>query len=56
MRNFQKKRVWKNVMQSKPFLVILGIVALIFAWNVLGFWNKMEETKNNQKMVSICHH
>ena len=38
-------------MQSKPVLVLLGIVTLIFAWNVLGFWNKMEETRNNQKMV-----
>lgn len=38
-------------MQSKPILVLLGVITLIFAWNVLGFWNKMEETRNNQKMV-----
>jgi uncharacterized protein YpmB len=51
MRNFQRKRVWKNMMQSKPVLILLGIVILIFAWNVFLFWNKMEGTSKNKKMV-----
>lgn len=51
MRNFQKKGVWRNIMQSKPVLVLLGIVILFFAWSVLGFWNTMEETENNRQAV-----
>lgn len=38
-------------MQSKPVLILLGIVILIFAWSVLGFWNKMEQTSKNKKIV-----
>jgi hypothetical protein len=51
MRNFQQKRVWRNVIQSTPVLIILGIVLLFFAWSVLGFWNKMGETTRNKKMI-----
>jgi len=51
MRNFQKKRVWRNIMESKPVLIVLGIIILIFAWNVLRFWNKMGETAKNEKMA-----
>lgn len=38
-------------MQSKPVLIFLGILVLIFAWNVLNFWNKMEDTAKNKKIV-----
>jgi len=51
MRNFQKKRVWRNILQSRPVLVLLGAIILIFAWSVLGFWNKMEETGKNKQAV-----
>ena len=51
MRNLNKKGKWRNIVQSKPVLVLLGVVVLIFAWNVLSFWNKMEDTKNNKKLV-----
>ncbi|MFZ3011896.1 MAG: septum formation initiator family protein [Minisyncoccia bacterium] len=51
MRNFQKKRVWRNIMQSRPVLVFLGVIILVFAWNVLGFWNTMEETGKNKQAV-----
>jgi len=51
MRNFQRKRGWKNIMQSKPVLILLGILILIFTWNILGFWNKMEETSKNKKII-----
>ena len=51
MRNFKRQTVWKNVMQSKPVLILLGILILFFAWNVLVFWNKMQETEKNKKNV-----
>lgn len=51
MRNFQQKRGWKNIMQSKPVLILLGILILIFTWNILGFWNKMQETEKNKKIA-----
>ena len=51
MRNFQKKRNWGKIMQSKPVLILLGILVLFFAWNILGFWNKMRETAKNKKIA-----
>ena len=51
MRNFQQKRIWRNIVQSKPVLILLGILILFFAWNILGFWNRMEETSKNKKIV-----
>jgi len=51
MRNFQKKRVWRNIMQSKPVLILLGVVILVFAWSVLGFWSQMRETGRNKQIV-----
>lgn len=38
-------------MQSKPVLIFFGILILFFAWSVLGFWNKMQETEKNKKIV-----
>lgn len=38
-------------MQSKPVLVLLGIVIVIFAWSVLKFWNKMRETERNKEIA-----
>jgi len=51
MRNLENKRGWKNIVQSKPFLILFGIVILIFSWNVFGFCNKMQETSKNKKIV-----
>ncbi len=51
MRNFQRKGVWRNILQSKPILIFLGILILIFAWSVLGFWNKMGENNKSKKIA-----
>ena len=51
MRNLKQKRIWRNILQSKPVLIFLGILILVFSWSVLGFWNKMKETSNNKKIV-----
>src|SRR6185369_1185261 len=31
---------------------VLGVFILIFAWNILGFWNKMRETSRNEKIAA----
>ncbi len=49
--SFQKKRGWKNILQSKPVLAVLGILVLVFAWGVIGFMRKMQITAENKKIV-----
>ena len=50
MRNFQKKERFKRLMQSKPFLIFLGIVILVFIFSTFSFKSKMEETIKNRKI------
>ena len=51
MRNFQQKRGWRSLVESKPVLILLGIFILFFAWNILGFYRKMQETEKNKNIV-----
>lgn len=50
MRSFKRNRQW-NVLESKPVLVFLGIVVLVFGWNVLRFYYKSAETARNKEAV-----
>lgn len=51
MRNFQKKgKLWR-LMQSKVFLVFLGILVIAFVFNLFSLVSKMEETSRNRKIV-----
>lgn len=51
MRNFQKKgKLWR-LMQSKVFLVFLGILIIAFVFNLFSLVSKMEETSRNRKIV-----
>ncbi len=51
MVNFQRQRNGAQILQSKPVLIFFGIVILVFAWSVFGFWNKMQDTAQNKKIV-----
>jgi cell division protein FtsB len=51
MRNLQQKNGWRKILQSKPVLTVFGILILFFAYNILGFWNKMQETEKNKKTI-----
>ena len=51
MRNFQQKNVWRNMFESKPFLILFGIFLIFFAWSVWGLCNKMQDTEKNKKIV-----
>ena len=49
MRNFQQKRGWRNVIESWPVLIVLGILVLVFAWGVKDFTEKMLTTRTNKE-------
>ncbi|MFA6076853.1 MAG: septum formation initiator family protein [Candidatus Paceibacterota bacterium] len=51
MKNFQKKRGLRNIFHSKPVLIFLGILVLIFAWGVLGFMERTRMTIENRKIA-----
>ena len=50
MRNFQEKNKFKNFMQSKPILVILAFLVILFAWKIIGLTGKLQETYKNKKI------
>ncbi len=51
MRNFQQKRGWKEIIESWPVVIFLGILLLFFAWGVVGFMGKMSATKDNKEIA-----
>jgi cell division protein FtsB len=50
MRNFQQKRGFKYYMQSRPVLILLAIIVILFAWKILGLVNKLQETYKDKKI------
>lgn len=51
MRSFQKRGKLRQVMQSKLFLIFLGVVIIVFSFSIFSFMNKMEETVKNKKII-----
>lgn len=51
MRSFQKRRGWKEILESRPVLVFLGIVMLIFMFGIFRFVGKMQITVENRKII-----
>jgi len=51
MKSFQQKRGWKNIVQSRPVLVLLGVLVFIFAYGLVGFMGKMQVTIENRKIA-----
>lgn len=49
MRNFQKKKNMWSLLYSKPVLVFLGIILVLFTYNLLGLLGKMRETVKNKE-------
>ena len=50
MRKFQEKRNWRDIVQSRPILILLGIIVIAFTWNVYGILARMQETVKNRKI------
>lgn len=51
MRGFQEKKRWRNILQSKPVLILLAIFTLFLAWSVLGLWGKMSVTGKSKRLT-----
>ena len=51
MRNFQPKRGLRNIIHSWPVLALLGVLVVFFAFGVIGFFGKMQVTRENKKMA-----
>lgn len=51
MRNFQKKKSFKDVMQTKPALIFLAILVIVFAWSAIGLVGKAKETAKNKNIA-----
>ena len=52
MRSFQNGRgAWRNFIYSWPVLVFLGFLILVFAWGVIGFFGKMQTTRENREIA-----
>lgn len=51
MKNFQEKRRFRAILESRPILIFLFILTLVFAWSVFGFIGKAEEASKNKKIV-----
>ena len=51
MKSFQQKRGFRNIIHSRPVLVFLALLVLIFAWGVIGFMGKMQVTAENRKIA-----
>ena len=49
MFDFYEKRKVRNIMFSKPVLVLLGIVVLLFVYSVWGAYQKESETREKWK-------
>lgn len=51
MKSFQHKRGFRNIIQSKPVLVFLVIVVVIFIFGVFSFMGKMRVVIENKEIV-----
>jgi len=51
MKNFQKKNNFKYFLQSKPILFLFGILIVFFTWKMIGFFDKMQDTIKNKKII-----
>ncbi len=51
MKHFQEQNKFNRIMHSKLGLLLLGVVVLFFAWNVLKFVVKMQDTARNKHIA-----
>lgn len=53
MRNFQEKKGLKRFLQSKPVLILLFILVIVFTLNVISLMGKLKETEKNKKIQEV---
>jgi len=49
MRNLQGKSKLKRFFESWPVLIVLSFLMVFFTWQLFGFWNKLQDTKQNRQ-------
>ena len=50
MKKFQEKRKFREIVESKPALILFGIILIAFTWSVFGLMNRMQETAKNKRI------
>jgi cell division protein FtsB len=53
MAEFRKRKKVRNFLHSKPVLLVLATIAVVFAFNIVGIANKSIETKRNKNSAHI---
>ncbi|MEI8174466.1 MAG: septum formation initiator family protein [bacterium] len=51
MKSFQQKKGLRNILYSRPVLVLLIILIFLFSYFLFGFMGKMELTMENRKIA-----
>ena len=51
MRNFQKGGKFKYIIESRTFIIFLGIIVIFFLFNLFNFLGRMQETRKNRELV-----
>ncbi len=52
MRKFQEKKGKQGFMRSRPVLICLGLLILLFSWNIAVFIGKAVNTGRNKQMAA----
>lgn len=51
MKKFKENNKIRNILESWPSLFILTVIILIFGYNLVVFFGKMQDTQNNKEIV-----
>lgn len=51
MKNYQKKKDFRYLMQTKPMLILLFVLMVFFIWSVISFIGKRQETYKNKRIA-----
>jgi cell division protein FtsB len=51
MKDYQKNKNLKSFIYSRPVIILLFLLVLIFAYGVAGFWRRMQVTTENRVLA-----
>ncbi len=49
--NLQGKSKTRKLLESWPVLIFFAFLTFFFTWQLFGFWQKMEDTKENRRIA-----
>lgn len=56
MKDYQKNTSFKKFIYSRPVIILLFLLVIIFAYGIVGFWSKMQITKENRILAENRNH